>query len=53
MPDDAAKGFERSVSLDAAEAEGAELCATAALKHMHTSQHHTARCHHTYFVESL
>jgi hypothetical protein len=37
VPDDAAKGFERSVSLDAAEAEGAEPCATAALKHTRPS----------------
>jgi hypothetical protein len=35
--DDAAKGFGRSVSLDAAGAEGAEPCATAALKHTRPS----------------
>jgi hypothetical protein len=37
VPDDAAKGFGRSVSLDAAGAEGDEPCATAALKHTHPS----------------
>ena len=54
MPDDAAKGFGRSVSLDAAGAEGDEPCATAALKHTHPST--TQRTHSalpSYFVESL
>jgi hypothetical protein len=34
MPDDAAKGFGRSASLDTAGAEGAKPCATAA-SHQH------------------
>ena len=34
MPDDAAKGFGRSASLDTAGAEGAKPCATAA-SHKH------------------
>ena len=41
MPDDAAKGFGRSASLDTAGAEGAKPCATAA-SHTNTSQHTTS-----------
>ena len=37
MPDDPAKGFGTSASLDAAAAEGAKPCATAA-SNKHTSQ---------------
>jgi hypothetical protein len=35
MPDDAAKGFGRSASLDTAGAEGAKPCATAASQTKH------------------
>jgi hypothetical protein len=37
MPDDAAKGFGRSASLDTAGAEGAKPCATAASHRTHRS----------------
>ena len=41
MPDDAAKGFARSVSLEEAAAEGAKLCASPLQPpHTHTHQHH-------------
>ena len=46
MPDDTAKGFGRSASLDTAGAEGAKPCATAA-SHTNTSQHHSA-CYYSH-----
>jgi hypothetical protein len=45
MPDDAAKGFGRSASLDTAGAEGAKSCATAASHRTHRSTTALATTH--------